>query len=144
MPLESLVVTYTLYSLMKNGGELFRNPSHPVQRRYGAMHGYRNEGKSAVEVGNMFGYTPRSVGALALKFRDIRYGRKDSPVSAQLRTAVIELRRQSLSVTELAEGLTDSGRPVGHQTVWLILGDDGIERLPRRTEAEQWKDIEML
>ena len=86
---------------MRDGGELFRNPSHPVQRRYEAMRAYLYEGKSAVEVGNMFPYTPRSVGALALKFReegaeayfrDIRHGRKDSPVSAQLRTAVIDLR----------------------------------------------------
>ena len=63
----------------------------------------------------------RSVGALALKFRKegaeayfrgIGHGRNDSPVSAQLRTVVTELRRQNLPVTEFAERLTNSRRPV--------------------------------
>jgi len=31
---------------------------------------YLYEGKSTVEVGKMFSYTPRFVGALALKFRE--------------------------------------------------------------------------
>jgi hypothetical protein len=69
VPVESFVVTYILYHPMRDGGKLFRIPSHPVQRSYETMRAYRYEGKSAVEVGKMFGYTPRSVGALALKLR---------------------------------------------------------------------------
>lgn len=81
------------------------------------MRAYLHGKKSAVEVGKMFDYTPGSVRALAHKsrkegaktyFSDIRHGRKDSPVSTQLRTAVIEPRRQNPSVTEIAERLTDS------------------------------------
>ena len=144
--MERLIILYVLYSPMREGGELFLHPTHPVQRRYEAMRAYLYEGKSAAEVGKTFGYTPRSVAALALKFRsegadayfrDVRHGRKDSPVAGSLRDAVIELRKQNLSVTEIAERLTDSGRPVGHQTVWLILRKEGMERLPRRTAEER-------
>lgn len=55
---------------MRDGDELFRNSFHPVHHRYGAVRAYLYEGKTAVEIGNMFGYMPGSVRALALKFRE--------------------------------------------------------------------------
>lgn len=40
--------------------------------------------------------------------------------------------------------LTDSGRPLGHQTVWLMLRVEGIEHLLRRMAAERSTSPKLL
>jgi len=110
------------------------------------MRAYFVENLSAEEVGRRFGYTPASVHVLASRitregvvhyFRDIPRGRKDQPVAAPLRDAILALRRQHLSVLDIAECLTGEGRKVSAQTVWVVLRGAGIGRLPRRTEAQR-------
>jgi len=131
---------------MREGGEVFELPTNPLQRRYEAMRAYLYDGKSAKEVACCFGYKPESVGVLAARFRqegvdsyfrEMRSGRKYRPVAEPLCESILALRRENLSITEIAERLRESGRSVGHQTVWLVLRDSGIERLPRRTAAER-------
>ncbi|MGI0129710.1 MAG: hypothetical protein ACREDE_04160 [Thermoplasmata archaeon] len=126
--------------------EFFREPSHPLQRRYEALRAYFFEGRSAAEAARRFHYSAHSLEVLASQFRqgqlppffrDIPHGRKDRPVAEPLREAVLRLRHEeNLSVIDIAERLRSEGRPVSFHTVWLLLREAGVGRLPRRT-AEQ-------
>src|SRR3990172_1578074 len=70
-------------------------------------------------------------------FREITHGRKDRPVAGPLKDAIIALRKQNLSVLDIAAQLKAQGRPASFHTVWLVLKEAGIGRLPRRTEAQR-------
>lgn len=131
---------------MRDPREFFREPGHPLQRRYEALRAYFLEGRSAAEAARRFHYSVHSLEVLASQFRqdqlppffrDIPHGRKDRPVAEPLREAVLRLRHEeSLSVIDIAERLRSEGRPVSFHTVWLLLREAGVGRLPRRT-AEQ-------
>jgi hypothetical protein len=45
---------------------------------------------------------------------------------------VLELRARDLSITQIADILTDEGTPVSHDTVWQVLKGEGLERLAVR------------
>jgi transposase len=107
------------------------------------MRAYFVQGMSAAEVAARFGYSIASVhqlatllrtGKLAL-FADARPGPK-SPRKATkaLRARILELRAAGRSVTEIAAELARADLPVSTQTVWQILADEGLPRLPRRAE----------
>lgn len=124
----------------------FEKPAHPYQRRYEALRAHFFEGKPALEVARRFGYSPHSFEVLASRFRrddlppffrDPPRGRQDRPVRVPLREVVLELRRQNLSVLDISERLTKQGRKVSPQTVWVILREAGVRRLPRRTAEER-------
>ena len=131
---------------MLDAREYFREPDHPLQRRYEALRAYFLDGRSAAEAARRFHYSVHSFEVLASQFRqgkltpffrDIPHGRKDHPVSEPLRDAVLRLRHEeNLSVLDIADRLRSEGRPASFHTVWLLLRDAGIGRLPRRT-AEQ-------
>lgn len=131
---------------MDDPARFFLEPTHPLHRRYEALRAYIVERLPAEEVGRLFGYTPHSVEVLASRlrkdqlppfFRDIPHGRKDRPVADTLNDSILELRKQNLSVLDISERLKAEGRPVSFHTVWLVLKDAGIGRLPRRTAAER-------
>ena len=125
----------------------FREPDHPLQRRYEALRAYFLEGRSAAEAARRFRYSVHSFEVLASQFRqgqlppffrDIPHGRKDRPVAEPLRAAVLRLRHEErLSVLDIAERLRSEGRPVSFSTVWVLLREAGIGRLPRRTAEER-------
>ena len=129
---------------MRSEGKRFLDPSHSYHRRYEALRAYFVEGLSSTEVSRRFGYTPRSFEVLVARFRkntlppfwrDVRRGRQDRPVREPLRDAILDLRRQGLSVYDIAERLRGSGRPTSHQSVWLVLREAGVKRLPKRSRA---------
>jgi hypothetical protein len=131
---------------MEEPADFFLKPSHPLQRRYEALRAHLVERLPAEEVARRFGYTPHSVEVLASRlrndqlppfFRDIPHGRKDRPVAGPLREAILELREQRLSILDISERLKAEGRPVSFHTVWLMLRDAGIGRLPKRSAAER-------
>ncbi len=131
---------------MRPEGERFLRPSHPYHRRYEALRAYFVESLSSSEVGRRFGYTPRSFEVLVARFRkndlppfwrDVRRGRQDLPVRTPLREAVLDLRRQGLSVYDIADRLRKGGLPTSHQTVWMILREAGAKRLPKRSAAQK-------
>ncbi len=126
---------------------MFLHPKHPLQRRYEALRAYLAEGLSPREIQRRFGYSPASIHVLAVRFRKegvalyfrdfVRRGPHDRPVVGPLREEILELRRQGLSGRDIAERLTARGRPISHPTVWLVLKEEGIGRLPRRTRAQR-------
>jgi len=131
---------------MRDPAEVFRNPTHPLQRKYEALRAYFLEDLSAAEAAHRFGYTPDSMRVIASRFRregiehyfrDVTHGRKDNPVAGPLRDAILELRKRDLSILDIADQLTAEGRPVSHQTVWLVLRSESIKRLPRRSASQR-------
>ena len=131
---------------MSDPTRFFRQPSHPLQRRYEALRAYLFEGVPLAEAARRFRYRPRSLLVLASRFRhgllppffrDISHGRKDQPVATPLHDAILALRRQRLSITDIARTLTVQGQKVSFSTVWHVLEDQGQKRLPRRTAAER-------
>jgi len=124
----------------------FRRPKHPLQRRYEALRAYLFEGLSAEEAARRFGYTAGSLRVLAYRlreeapstyFRDIPHGPKERPARGTLQEDVLQLRRQGLSILEISERLRAERGMGSPHTVWLILREAGIERLPRRTREER-------
>ena len=131
---------------MRQGGELFLRPQHPLQHRYEALRAYLVEGLPPREIQRRFGYSAASIHVLAVRFRkegvapyfrDLARRRpRDRPVVGPLREEILALRHQGLSARDIADRLTAQGRPVSHPTVWLVLKAEGIGRLPRRTRAQ--------
>jgi hypothetical protein len=131
---------------VRAGRERFLRPAHPYHRRYEALRAYFVDGLPAADAARRFHYTRHSFEVLVERFRrndlppfwrDVPHGRQDRPVRTPLREAVLDLRRQSLSVYDIAERLRAEGRPASHQTVWMILRDAGAKRLPKRTAAQK-------
>ena len=131
---------------MPDPARFFRQPSHPLHRRYEALRAYLFEGVPLAEAARRFRYRPRSLLVIASRFRrgflppffrDIPHGRKDRPVATPLSEAILALRRQNLSITDIARTLTAQGQKVSFSTVWHVLEDAGQSRLPRRTAAER-------
>lgn len=131
---------------MRRPKPYFEHPTHPYHRRYEALRAHFLEGLSSLVVARRFGYTLHSFEVLASRFlrddlppffRDPLRGRQDRPVRMPLREAVLELRRQNLSVLDISQRLTAQGRKVSPQTVWVILREAGVRRLPRRTADER-------
>jgi len=131
---------------MQDPRRFFLKPTDPVQRQYEALRAYFVDDLTAGEVAKRFGYTKRSIEELSSRlrrglmvpfFREITHGRKDRPVAGPLKDAIIALRKQNLSILDIAAQLKAQGRPASFHTVWLVLKEAGIGRLRRRTEAQR-------
>jgi transposase len=124
---------------MRDGAKFFTQPASTAQRRYEAMRAYFVDEASAAEVADRFGYSTASVHQMATLLRKERMeffaktkpGPKGPTKAGRVRDRVLELRARDLSVTEIAAALVEEGTPVSAQTVWSILGADGIGRLDR-------------
>jgi transposase len=110
------------------------------QRRYEALRAYLYQGASLQQAADATGYTRD---ALASLVRDLRAGRltvfappgtpgrKNAPKTDAARARAIELRRDGLSVYEIATRLTSEGTPLGRTAVSDILREEGFGRLLR-------------
>lgn len=133
---------------MREGARVILRPRHPLHRRYEAIRAYLVEDASPQEIQRRFGYAPASIHVLASRFRRegitpffrdfISRGRKNRPVAEPLRDVIVLLRRLGLSVTDIADRLTQEGRKVSFATVWHILREEGMgRRLPRRSARQR-------
>lgn len=128
---------------MRPGAEYFVEPAEPAQRRYEALRAYLVDGASAQDVCDWFGYSVPTIYQMAAELRAGRAsfflsskpGPKGPRKAGTIRQRVLELRAADRSVTEIAAALAREGTPVSHQTVWSILGSEGIERLPTRPRS---------
>ena len=125
---------------MRSGAEYFSSPREPAQRRYEALRAYLFDGEPAAAAGQRFGYSKATMYQMAAELRAGRAGffvsSKPGPKSPRqtvtLRDKVLELRAQDQSVKEIADTLTAQGTPISHQSVWVILTQEGLHRLPPR------------
>ncbi len=115
------------------------------QRRYEAVRAYVLEGAPLAEAAARFGYSPSALASLVRDFRagklalfaePGRPGSKSAPKKNAARSRVIELRRQGLSVYEIAARLAAEGTPLNRTGVGQILAEEGFGRLLRHPEPE--------
>src|SRR6266571_755213 len=132
-------------SAPRPGGEAFARPAQVNQRRYEAVRAYLHEGAPLGEAAARFGYTRAALASLVRDFRagklalfaePGRPGRKSAPKKNAARSRVIELRRQGLSVYEIAARLAAEGTPLNRTGVGQILAEEGFGRLLRHPEPE--------
>jgi transposase len=125
---------------MRAGAELFTSPGEPAQRRYEALRAYLVDGEAAEAAGARFGYSAGTMYQMAGELRAGRQrffvpskpGPKGPRQTATLRDRVLDMRAKDRSVKEIADALTAEGTPISHQSVWVILSQEGLSRLPPR------------
>lgn len=133
--------------LPRDPQEYFLHPSQVNHRRYEALRAYFLDHRSTEEVARQFGFVPGSIRVLATLFRQGKIGeffRSPAPTKRggalydlPLKEAILDLRAQRLSVYDIARRLRRLRRPVSHNTVWMVLKEAGVERLPKRTHRQR-------
>lgn len=125
---------------MRRGAEYFTSPAEPAQRRYEALRAYLVDEEAAAAAGGRFGYSKATMYQMAA---ELRAGRSEFFVSSKpgpkgprqtlaLRDRVLDMRAGDRSVKEIADALSAEGTPISHQSVWVILTQEGLSRLPPR------------
>ncbi len=123
--------------------DFFLRPANPNQRRYEALRAYFVEGLSPQQVAARLGYSLNSFTSLLRDFRAGRLnlfalpqpGPKSAPRKEAARPQVVKLRRQGLSVYEIAEALKASPTPLNRTGVTEILHEEGFARFQPRPHA---------
>ena len=125
---------------------IFLEPTNSTQRQYEALRAYFVEGLSGAEAAKRFGYTPGSFRVLCHEFRKNPHreffllpakGPRAAPKIDRLRTEVIALRKQNLSIYDISQSLRQGGSQLSPAAISLILKEEGFARLPRRRDEER-------
>jgi hypothetical protein len=124
----------------------FRQPRNATHRQYEALRAYCVEELPAAQVAARFGYTTASFRALIHQFRQDpdrlffltpAKGPHASPKKTQLRTQVVALRKQNLSIYDISRSLHQAGQPLSPAAVAHVLQEEGFAKLPRRADDER-------
>src|SRR6266566_4402342 len=126
----------------RTGADFFLRPDNPNQRRYEALRAFLLEGLSLQETADRLGYSVNTVASLLRDFRSghreffivPRPGPRSAPAKEAARPNVVKLRRQGLSVYEIATALKDSSTPLNRTGVTEILREEGFARFPPRAQ----------
>lgn len=127
---------------------VFAQPSSPSQRKYEALRACFLERKSVPETARLFGYTPGSLHVMCSKFRKAPSLEFFFPAAepkpartgsrrAMLMDKITALRKQNLSVYDIAGSLKHAGTPLTPAMIGRILRDQGFAKLPRRGDEER-------
>lgn len=125
---------------------VFLEPKNAAHRQYEALRAYFVEGLSSEEAAKRFGYTPGSFRVLCSQFRKNldrsffippEMGPKTSPKKNSVREQVIAMRKQNLSVYDIAHLLAEEGKSLSIPSITVILQEEGFARLPRRKDDER-------
>jgi transposase len=124
----------------------FVEPRNATQRQYEALRAYFVEGLPSAEAAARFGYTDGTFRVMCSQFRadperpfflvPIR-GPQFAPKTDQVRSDIIALRKQNLSIYDIAEALKDSGTKLSPAAISEILREEGFAKLPRRRDDER-------
>ncbi|MBI4730073.1 MAG: hypothetical protein HY775_11350 [Acidobacteria bacterium] len=130
----------------------FLEPSNATHRQYEALRAYFIDNLPSREAAVRFGYTPGSFRVLCHEFRQNpgrafflpeRAAAKRADVSppetktSRLRERVVALRKQNLSVYDIARTLREEGEPLSPPAIWIILTEEGFAKLARRPDEER-------
>lgn len=131
---------------MKEKG-FFLEPVDPVQRRYEALRACFVEGMTSREAAERFGVSVHTVnvwrrdfraGRMGPFFREQKKGREGrEPHTLRAKEEIVRLRKQNLSITEIAERLAQADIELSLKTIAQMLDEEGFARLPRRTAGER-------
>jgi hypothetical protein len=129
---------------------VFLEPANATHRQYEALRAFFVDKVPSKEVAERFGYTPGSFRVLCHHFRadptrefflpERTRGRteeKPPTKSGRLRERVVAMRKQNLSVYDIAAALADEGEALSPPAIWGILQTEGFARLPRRADEER-------
>jgi hypothetical protein len=128
----------------------FLEPVNATHRQYEALRAFFVEGLPSKEAAARFGYTPGSFRVLCHDFRsdphraffldDRRRAGAPSRLASKtsrLHDKVVALRKQNLSVYDIAAVLSESGEVLSPPAIWAILSSEGFAKLPRRAAEER-------
>ena len=128
----------------------FLQPVNATHRQYEALRAYFVDKVPSKEVAERFGYTSGSFRVLCHHFRAdpsrafflserTRAVAAEQPgtKTSRLREQVVALRKQNLSVYDIASVLGESGESLSPPAIWAILHEEGFARLPRRADEER-------
>ncbi|RJP32512.1 MAG: hypothetical protein C4527_06030 [Candidatus Omnitrophota bacterium] len=127
----------------------FLDPRTARHRQYEALRAYVLEELPAAEVARRFGFTEKSLYALA---HDLRAGKlelfspratgpKDRRVNPYVRDQICAWRKSRLSVDDIVDHLRRESIEVSPRTVERILKESGFGKLARRTAAQRGRTI---
>ncbi len=126
--------------------KIFVEPTNSTHRQYEALRAYFVEGRPSDEVAARFGYTPGSFRVLCCEFRknperqfflSPQKGPQAAPKKDSVRELVVTLRKQNLSIYDIARALEEKGNTMSPVSISLILKEEGFSRLPRRQDDER-------
>ena len=123
----------------------FLQPKSANQRQYEALRAYVLEGASAEDAAERFGFTQKSLYALA---HDLRSGEldlfpkrvrgpRDRRATRYVREIICDLRKENLSANDIVKRLDVQGIQLSPSTVERVLKDAGFGKLLRRTAFER-------
>jgi hypothetical protein len=129
----------------------FLEPTNATHRQYEALRAYFIDGTPSQEVAARFGYTPGSFRVLCHHFRadptrqfflperspQATMLERPPTKSKRLADKVVALRKQNLSVYDIAAVLAETGEGLSPPAIWSILAGEGFARLPRRGDEER-------
>jgi hypothetical protein len=129
---------------------VFLEPANATHRQYEALRAFYVDKLPSTEVAERFGYTPGSFRVLCHHFRAdptrefflaarTRAAKEEKPPSksSRLRDRVVAMRKQNLSVYEIAAALAAEGETLSPPAIWQVLSAEGFARLPRRADEER-------
>jgi transposase len=131
---------------LTNLASFFLQPANVTHRQYEALRAFFVEGLPSDEAAARFGYSPGSCRVLCHEFRQNPHRPfflppgKGSPLAPKTdphREKIIALRKQNLSVYDIARVLEEDGQPLSAAMVSIILKEEGFAKLPRRSEEER-------
>jgi len=131
---------------LTNLTRVFLEPKNSTQRQYEALRAFFVDGLPSKEAARRFGYTHGSFRVLVHELRQNPQrqfflapakGPQAAPKKDTLRTMVIAMRKQNLSIYDISQVLSTKGYEVSPVSVSNILKEEGFARLPRRKDDER-------
>lgn len=124
----------------------FLEPTNATHRQYEALRAYFVDALPSAEAASKFGYSKGSFQVLCSNFRknphrnffaSTHKGPKSAPKMDSLQADVLALRKQNLSIYDIAEALKKEGKKLSPAAVDKILKQEGFARLPKRHDDER-------
>ncbi len=136
--------------MITDAARVFLEPTTVKQRQYEALRACFVEAQPPSEVAPRYGYSPGTLRVMCSKFRrqpsltfffpaaeNATTSRKVQPRKVLLREKITALRKQNLSVYDIARILAEETTPLTPVMIGKILREQGFARLPRRNDDER-------
>jgi len=124
----------------------FIEPRNATHRQYEALRAFFVDGRPQAEVAKAFGYSVGAFRVMCCVFRKNphreffiqprRGPKKMADKQDNMRERMVALRKQNLSIYDIAEHLKADGRSLTAPAIAGILKEEGFSRLPRRRDEE--------
>ncbi len=133
-----------------NYSQFFLQPANSTHRQYEALRAFFVDNLSSSEIAERFGYSTESFRVLCHQFRKNpnrqfflppEKGPHASPKTDKVRNTIITLRKQNLSIYDIARILQTEEHPLSPAMVDLILKEEGFAKLSRRRDEERPQGI---